>query len=74
MRQASITIDALIRCHGFNVGEALQLDEWVRRFPDLLVAAPGVLYLDPAMVCARKIRGGWLPDLQEAAARTALSL
>jgi len=64
MRSATITIDALVRCFSLDQGQLLQLEEWVRRYPDLLESSPGVLYLDPAMVAVRHVRAGWLPHLR----------
>ena len=64
MRTATITLEALTRCHGLTTGELLQLEAWVAKYPDLLEAAPGQLYLEPAMVAIKHVRGGWLPDLR----------
>ncbi len=64
MRIATITIDALTRCHGLTNGELLQLEGWVSRYPDLLEASPGELYLEPAMVAVRHVRAGWMPHLR----------
>ena len=64
MRSATITIQALVLCFSLNEGEHLQLQEWVRKFPDLLESSPGVLYLEPAMVAVRNVRSGWLPHLR----------
>jgi len=61
MRTAQISIDALVQCHRLNRGEFLQLLEWVRRYPDLLEAEPGVLFLEPAMTAVRIVRRGFLP-------------
>jgi hypothetical protein len=64
MRSATITVDALVRCFRLDQGQLLQLEEWIRRYPDLLVHSPGQLYLDPAMIAVRNVRAGWLPHLR----------
>jgi hypothetical protein len=64
MRSATITIEALARCFQLDQGQLLQLEEWIRRYPDLLVHSPGQLYLDSAMVAVRNVRHGWLPHLR----------
>ena len=65
MRTATITVDALVRCFSLDQGQLLQLEEWIRRYPDLLVSSPGQLYLDPAMVAVKHVRAGWNPYLAE---------
>ena len=64
MRSATITVEALARCFQLDQGQLLQLQEWIRRYPDLLVHSPGQLYLDSAMVAVRNVRAGWLPHLR----------
>jgi hypothetical protein len=64
MRNGQITLDALVKCFHLNRGEFLQLLEWIRRYPDLLEAEPGVLYLEPAIVAARIVRRGFNPGLK----------
>jgi hypothetical protein len=64
MRSTTITIEALVRCFALDQGQLLQLEEWIRRYPDLLESSPGVLYLDPAMIAVRHVRAGWLPHLR----------
>ena len=64
MNSATITIEALVRCFALDQGQLLQLEEWIRRYPDLLESAPGVLFLDPAMIAVRHVRAGWLPHLR----------
>ncbi|MEI8251161.1 MAG: hypothetical protein WCF98_08335 [Synechococcus sp. ELA057] len=64
MRSATITKDALVRCFQLDQGQLLQLEEWIRRYPDLLVHSPGMLYLDSAMVAVRNVRAGWMPHLR----------
>ena len=67
-RQGMISIGALVSCHQMTRGELLQLMEWIRRYPDLLDAGEGMLYLESAMVAARIVRGGFIEALQPPAA------
>ena len=64
MRSTTITVEALVRCFALDQGQLLQLEEWIRRYPDLLESSPGVLYLEPAMIAVRNVRAGWLPHLR----------
>jgi hypothetical protein len=64
MRPATITVDALVRCFQLDQGQLLQLEEWIRRYPDLLVSSPGQLYLDSAMTAVKHVRAGWNPHIR----------
>lgn len=65
MRQARITKAAMVRCFKLTQGELNQLEGWLERFPDLLLAADDELVLDCAVLVVRIIRRGWLPSLHE---------
>jgi hypothetical protein len=43
-RRGIISKDALIACFQLNVGELEQLNEWFRRYPDLLVEVENGCY------------------------------
>jgi len=63
----TIAIADLAFAHDLKAAELEQLQEWIRRVPDLVQAEPGVLYLGPANKLIGMIRGGWLVSVPPAA-------
>jgi hypothetical protein len=64
MHSPVITIEALVQICRLNVGELEQLQEWRRRYADLLVNPEGLFYLEPALRAVEHVRRGWNPSLK----------
>jgi hypothetical protein len=56
----TISLEQLAFAHDLSTAELAQLEEWVRRCPELLEASPGQLYLASAVRLVQMIRSGWL--------------
>jgi hypothetical protein len=63
----TIRIEDLAHAHDLNAGELEQLQEWIRRVPDLVQAEPGILFVGPANKLIGMIRNGWLASVPPAA-------
>jgi len=63
----TITIADLAYAHDLTAAELEQLQEWIRRVPDLVQAEPGVLYVSTAVKLVGMIRNGWLASVPAAA-------